>query len=693
MKYVMLGLLCLCVSTVSEIHAAGQVLPDELTLNVGDVANVGTNVTLVLTKRSVRSAQHVYGVWSDKGFKKMEFPVSTYRGYVQGDPALRVVANIQPGGILNAYISAGRQHVGSVEKMKIKVPQGKCTPITSTGNKIVPLKSLPARQLPTASGCLVPRVPMRQSQWVVYVPQSYTAHTDLETIVSRVESRWNDGDHVFARDVGIAWEIDVMVLYDPKCTTQVDWNQVFPNQPDRIKNHMHGHVSGVPGRNHGKGSSLAVAGDGCTASILLHEGAHCYGNPYHQMDPRDGLFGGGAFFGRNNVQVLVDVTETPGAWCHRGEDIFPGVVYNGVLPPSAMRDMANTPKDKPVSIDVLENDYDGNGDEISLQAVTPTSEKGGNVVVSDDKRKAIYTPPPGFVGLDQFTYSVVDSTGAANKSGIVKVDVRDEGLVVYCDFEHAKKDNLEWLKKNSDWRMWYYDYIDKRPESEKVTYHFRNLGPYDWGHASAQWIDYVPVKGVRGNGLLNPIGGHRAAQVDLSDAGDPGRASLSASIWVMFPQPIKSGVILCKSSYGFKTLMGGWAIRCTDTGFSFFGNAVRLRPSELFEVHSEEPIESNKWYHLVMVMDRQTKKLRAYVNNQEVTASSTTSRIPDAVIEYHAPLRLFNGPGWKGWSAQPMLVDEVKIFTKALTPKEVAELYAEGKDAKTPTLPKLEAAK
>ena len=177
--------------------------------------------------------------------------------------------------------------------------------------------------------------------------------------------------------------------------------------------------------------------------------------------------------------------------------------------------------------------------------------------------------------------------------------------------------------------------------------------------------------------------------MDLTDAGDPGRESLSASVWVLFPQSPKGGVILCKSAYGAKTLISGWAIACAEGGFSFIGSTVRLSldGSGNFEVHSEAPIQPNTWYHLVMVMDRQAKKLRAYVNDEEVTASKATANIPDGVIEYYTPLRLFNGSGWKSWGAPPMLVDEVKIFTKALTPKEVAELYAEGKNAPVPKLP------
>ena len=685
----LIGALCSLLFLPCMLAAAGQVLPDELTVPLGEVKGVGTNVTLVLAKRSMRSDNYLCGIWTDDGFKPVTFPVSTYRGYVQGDPAVRVTANIEPGGILNANLSAGIADIAQIRGRKIDVGEGKSTPTMSAGNKVVPLLSLKQRTLPTPSGCLVPPVPMRLSRWIITIPGSYTSQYDLEKVVSRVEQRWNDGDYVFARDVGTAWEIDVMVLVDPKSTKGVDLAAVLGGSTDRIKNHLHATVTGVPGRNNGKGNSLCVTGDGVEASILLHEGAHLYGNWCHQMDSGDGLFGGGACFGRNNVQILTRVTMDPNAYCHRGEDAYPGVVYGGILPPSAMRDMANTFKDKPVAIAVLENDYDGNGDGISLQAVTPTSEKGGTVVVHADGKRAVYTPKPGFVGLDSFTYTVVDSTGAANKSGFVKVDVRTDGLAVHIDFEDAEKDGIEWMRKAGDWRLWSYDTMDNRPEAQKLTYHFRNRGPYDGGRATAHWINYAPVPGVRGMGLLNPVvGGDGKAQVDLTSGGDPGCESLSASVWVLYPQAVRAGMILCKSPCGYKTLTSGWAVRCTGSAFSFFGSGVRLSlgGGENFEIHSEDPIQPDTWYHLVMVMDRGAAKLRAYVNNKEVTASSTSPNIPAGVIEYHAPLRLFNGPGWKSWGAAPMLVDEVKILTAALTPQQVAALYAEGKDAMVPDL-------
>ena len=37
-------------------------------------------------------------------------------------------------------------------------------------------------------------------------------------------------------------------------------------------------------------------------------------------------------------------------------------------------------------------------------------------------------------------------------------------------------------------------------------------------------------------------------------------------------------------------------------------------------------------------------------------------------------------------SARPALVDELRIYTGVLTPKQIADLYVEGNDAKVPDL-------
>ena len=694
----MVGILCLLVLSGASFPnaAGGPVLPDEMTLNVGTVMRQDTvggarppsllssNTVVVLRKRSMRADNCRVVLWTDDGWKDIDVPVTTYRGYVQDDPLMHVNGNIEPGGVLHLNFTENRSIIARIRDMKIDVPEGKCTPGMTTGIKVVPLSSLPKRQVPTPGGYMVPEVPMRRTRWLVQVYASYIAHAGIEKAISEVEQRMNDGDFVYARDVGTAWEIDTLAVHNPKATKPLDLNALYPDDPGRLENCKWAGFTGVGGRNQGK-FKLNVTGVHHEARILLHESAHVYGNPWHQLECGDGLCGGGAFWAYNNVAFLLEAQKK-----NLNEKNFPGVIYNGALPPHAMYDFANTRKDTPLTIDVLDNDYDGNGDAISLQAVQQKSDKGGTVAISKDN-KAVYTPAPGFVGQDKFTYTVVDSTGTGNRSGQVKVDVRADGLAAHFDFEEPEVERIEDRRATAphDDELFFYDMYDSRPKEEKLLYHFRNLGPYDGGRATAHWIKYFPVQGVRGKGIWNP-GGLRQATVKLGDVGDPGRGSLSASLWVLYPLGGGGGVILCKGGTPFN-FVNGWGIGGGGPGgkFMFSGNVVRVFQNEVFSLTSEETVEANKWYHLVMIMDREKKQLRAWVNNKEV-APDANIHIPDGVIEYYGNLHLFNSYGGKWWNATRALVDEVKIFTSVLTPEQVAELYAEGKDARAPDFPKLD---
>jgi PKD repeat protein len=59
-----------------------------------------------------------------------------------------------------------------------------------------------------------------------------------------------------------------------------------------------------------------------------------------------------------------------------------------------------------VVIDVLGNDYDGNGDSLAITAFSPGA--AGTVTHTDDLEALLYTPANGTAGTDQFTYSISD---------------------------------------------------------------------------------------------------------------------------------------------------------------------------------------------------------------------------------------------------------------------------------------------
>ncbi|MEB4590885.1 Ig-like domain-containing protein [Candidatus Thiothrix sp. Deng01] len=85
--------------------------------------------------------------------------------------------------------------------------------------------------------------------------------------------------------------------------------------------------------------------------------------------------------------------------------------------PSASADTASTTQDTAVTVDVLANDSDADGDTLSIESFT----QGGHGTVTATGGKLTYTPSAGFTGSDSFTYTVSDGTDTATSTVQVQV--------------------------------------------------------------------------------------------------------------------------------------------------------------------------------------------------------------------------------------------------------------------------------
>ncbi|EIV8651626.1 tandem-95 repeat protein, partial [Vibrio parahaemolyticus] len=116
-----------------------------------------------------------------------------------------------------------------------------------------------------------------------------------------------------------------------------------------------------------------------------------------------------------------------------GKDTFTYVVTSGgvsesttvevnVTPvndaPVAKDDIATTQEDTAVTIDVLPNDSDVNGDKLSIQSASVPSDQGTVEIVDG---KLVFTPAENFNGDAEITYTVTD--GALTDQATVKVTV------------------------------------------------------------------------------------------------------------------------------------------------------------------------------------------------------------------------------------------------------------------------------
>jgi uncharacterized repeat protein (TIGR01451 family) len=96
------------------------------------------------------------------------------------------------------------------------------------------------------------------------------------------------------------------------------------------------------------------------------------------------------------------------------EKVFVITVSQGNDPPVAVDDSDTTPENTPVTIDVLNNDSDPDGDALTVDSVTQGAH--GSVINNGDD--VTYAPDSGFSGTDSFTYTASDNNGGTDTATV-----------------------------------------------------------------------------------------------------------------------------------------------------------------------------------------------------------------------------------------------------------------------------------
>ncbi len=138
--------------------------------------------------------------------------------------------------------------------------------------------------------------------------------------------------------------------------------------------------------------------------------------PALSIDPDTGLITGTlASDSSVNGPFIVTVTATDPS----GESVSTTFVYSiQNIPPIAVDDTATTPEDTPVTVAVLANDSDPDGDPLTI---TSASSQDGTVVVNADGTLT-FTPAENFNGEALVTYTVSDGQGGVATASLT-VDV------------------------------------------------------------------------------------------------------------------------------------------------------------------------------------------------------------------------------------------------------------------------------
>jgi subtilisin family serine protease len=100
--------------------------------------------------------------------------------------------------------------------------------------------------------------------------------------------------------------------------------------------------------------------------------------------------------------------------------------------PTAAEDDVDTPEDVAVTVDVLSNDTDPEGDALTIVSVEPG---GHGTVVNNSGADATYTPDPDFYGSDTFSYTISDGEKTDTATVTIAVTAVNDAPVAVAGFD------------------------------------------------------------------------------------------------------------------------------------------------------------------------------------------------------------------------------------------------------------------
>ncbi|HEX5221570.1 MAG TPA: LamG-like jellyroll fold domain-containing protein [Verrucomicrobiae bacterium] len=683
--------------------AIAQTLPANLVLT--NITIQGQPRSLALYKRSVRATNLFYLTWSaGTGYQTNTPPqVRTYRGTVVGASNTIVCATIKPGGLLQADgfdYEQGKSYTWQINNVNVssQLPPGTfgsppnlgavaAEPSEESGHalrdimdsieppgadpgalsesNVAALAQLPrSTYMPPSGGMKVMDLGIDLTHYRFV--NSFGSNPDAAFV--DVEHEVNIYDLLMARDALVSIRESVFVIrqdifYVPTSgghqlnLITAEWKSVPLTNLPWAQVHSFATEQGLFGTG-GYAWGNVIGKDESSANVeaLYHEAGHNW-DVGHLVYGRDTMGGNRPNHGPFCIDRLLrkrDESITEG-------DItsFPGT-YPDRLPPYTHVDCASVLTNSFVNINVLTNDWDGNGDALTVIVFSTNTLKGG-VVSWVNNGTLRYTPAPNYVGKDIFAYTVQDSTGLKTRD-IVHVEVINRNLAVSYSFEET------------DGKL--------ATDSTGNGHPGKLQGATDFATSTEPGVSGQALRVDSGgvicdNSPLMPADApvnsdynywpFDAETMSRGNFFDPMDESYTVAFWFKADDVSTSRSLLKKEWHtenhvGFSLTMSGSGLTATVREFNGLSNTKTLTWSTA--------LAASRWYHVALQFDRTVNQARLFVDGvQRASAALDAGRF---IFQGRQPLLLGEGAGGQ------VAFDEFRLYTKALSLAEIQALYAIG---------------
>jgi len=167
--------------------------------------------------------------------------------------------------------------------------------------------------------------------------------------------------------------------------------------------------------------------------------------------------------------------------------------------------------------------------------------------------------------------------------------------------------------------------------------------------------------------------------INVADSTTLNTASVTVSAWVK-PSTIASTRKPIVQYYYPGSIPSGYLLANYQSAFSFCVNTGTFTGSAScggYDIKTASSLSVNTWYHLVGSFDGGTKLRSIYLNGVLENSTSTPAGIN--YTDYPTRLSFEISRDYQGNAGMPGLIDDVRIYNRALSPAEVLQLYNVGR--------------